>query len=472
MSTATAASAEEARWRRQAFVLTSWALPNAIMVALINIALPDIQSEFGVGPGALTWAASGYIIAGAIGAVVYGRLADVFGLRRVALACMAVFALTSLCVALAPSYAWVVAFRIPQGLTGMALPTIAMGGILLLLPAHLRGKAVGQIMGVFGLGVVLGSIAAGFVIAASDWRTPFLLVAALTLALVPILLGAIPSLRPVADAPRFDKTGGVFITIAVGGTLVAANQLPRADGFGLGIAGAIVALVFWAVFLRHIQRAQSPFVDPVVLRSLPFLRSCGLGGLVQGQFVLSGFVYPLALKNLYGYSVAQIGVLMSFGFLSVLVVGMTGSRITSTLGNRGTLILAAVLSVAGAAGCSILGMRSVIAVAVLYSMLAAAYAMVQPVMINAAGRLLPPGYTGSGMGFYNFSYFAVGAFCVALAGGIIERRVSAGESWTGLHQGVAAGYVDSLLVLAMLATLYLILMFRVLKDPGMEARKG
>lgn len=471
-STPSGTPAEAARWRRQSLVTAIWALPNAIMVSLINIALPEIQAEFRVGPGALTWAASGYIVSGAIGAVIYGRLADVFGLRRIAVFCLFAFALMSLCVALAPSYPWVVAFRIPQGLVGMALSTLGMSGMLLLLPAELRGRAVGQMMGVFGLGVVLGSIGAGMVIQFTDWRTPFLLAAALALALIPLSLSVIPPFEPSAHPPRLDKTGACLITVAAGSTLVAANQLPRPDGLGIGLAALILALVFWTVFVRQVRRSPSPFVDPEVLRSLPFLRSCALGGLFQGQFVLAGFVFPLALKNLFGYSVADVGILMSAGFLTVLVVGITGSRILATLGSRRTLILAVVLSIAGAAGCSVFGMRQVAAVAVLYAMLGAAYTLVQPVLINATGRLLPPGYSGAGMGFYNFSYFAAGAFCVALAGGIIERRVMERLTWTTLHGGAATGYVDALLVLAVLSAISVVVLVRLLHDPGFERLPG
>jgi len=463
---------EAARWRRQALVLTGWVLPNAIMLALINIALPAIQVDFGVGPGALTWATSGYIVAGAIGAVVYGRLADVFGLRNVAVFCLGAFALMSLCVALAPTYPWVVAFRIPQGLVGMALPSVAMGGILLLLPPELRGRAVGRIMAVFGLGVVIGSVGGGLVIEFAGWRTPFLLVAALSLALIPPSLATIPPVEPSVHPPRLDKTGGFLITVAVGSTLVAANQLPRSSGFGVGLAAAIIAIVFWLAFVRQIRRSTSPFVDPMVLRSLPFLRSCALGGLFQGQFVLAGFVLPLALKNLFGYSVAHIGLLMSSGSLAVLVVGLTGPRILAAWGSRRTLGVAAVLSIAGAVGCSVFGVRQIAAVAVSYALLGTAYTLVQPVLINATGRLLPAGYLGSGMGFYNFAYFAVGAFCVALAGGIIERRAMEPVTWTTLHGGAATGYVDALLVLAVLSALGIAVLMRVVRDPGFEPPPG
>lgn len=460
-----------ARWRSQSAILAAWALPNAIMVSLINIALPEIQAAFEVGPGALTWAASGYIVAGAIGAVVNGRLADVFGLRNVALFCMLVFALTSICVALAPSFPWLVAFRVPQGAVGMALPTIGMGGIIFLLPPEARGRAVGWMMASFGLGVVIGSVAGGFVIAWAGWRAPFVITGILALGLIPPTLALIPRVQPSANPPRLDKTGGLLVTIAVGSTLIAVNQLPRPTGFEIGMTALAVAVVFWVAFLWQVQRSKHPFVDPVILRSLPFLRSCAFGGIVQGQFVLAGFVFPLALKRLYNYSVADVGLLMAAGFLTVFILGYTGPRISARLGNRGTLVLAAACSVVGSMGSSLLGVTSVPGVAVLYVFLAAAYTLVQPVMITAAGRILPSAYAGAGMGFYNFAYFAAGAFCVALSGGVIERRFTSPGTWTGLHAGPAVGYVDALLVLAGLSVTGLVLLVLVWNDPGIGKKK-
>ena len=462
----------EARWRTQGLVMAGWALPNAIMVSLINIALPDIQTEFAVGPGALVWAASGYIVAGAIGAVVYGRLSDVFGLRNIAVFCLLAFAFMSLCVAFAPGFAWLVGIRIFQGLVGMALPTIGMGGVLLLLPPHLRGRAIGQMMVVFGLGVVIGSFGGGLLIEMAGWRAPFVVVAVVALLFVLPTIAAIPRLEKSANPPVLDKIGGLLVTIAVGSTLIAANQLPRQSGLELGLVALVVAVVFWTAFLRQIQQSAHPFVDPVILRSMPFLRSCMLGGVAQGQFVMAGFVFPLALTRLAGYSVADVGFIMSPGLLAVLVAGYLGPRLAITLGNRYTLVMAAAFSVAGALGSTLLGVQNTVAVVLLYTCFGAQYALVQSVVINAAGRLLPPGYTGSGMGFYNFAYFSAGAFCVALAGGIIERRALADQAWIGLSTGPATGYVDAMLILAVLSIAGIGLLISLWHDPDFARPPG
>jgi DHA2 family metal-tetracycline-proton antiporter-like MFS transporter len=466
--TPVAQQAETAAEQRQnqsvMLVIAFWALPNAILVSLINISLPEIQRDFDVSPSTLTWAASGYIIAGAIGAVVYGKLIDTVGLRRIALICLVGLGVTSIAVSLAPNFALLVAFRVPEGVMGMALPAVALGGILRAIPTHMSSRAVGWIMASFGLGLILGSVFGGLIIDATNWRVPFALVGLISFLGVPLTIRVLPASEASIGELRFDFVGGALITVAVGSTLLTANQLPRSSGTTIGSIAGVVAIISWTAFLRQIRHSDNPFIDPGILKSRAFLRSSALGGMAQAQFVGAGFLLPLVLRNLYNYSVVEVGLLMSIGFVIVFIAGVTATRIAARIGAGLTLQIAVIVGAGGSLAATLAGVDKVVLLPIIYAVLGASYSTIQPVLLRSVGGLLPPQYIGAGMGFYNFVYFAGGAFAVALAGGVIERRSSSNDSLTGLHSGAGIGYVDAALTLLAFGIIAIVLLKWVARD--------
>lgn len=437
--------------RRYWLLLAAWALPNALLVSLINVALPDIQADFGVTSSALAWAASAYIIAGAVGAVIYGRLGDVLGTRTAALWCIAGFVVSTALAAAAPAYSVLIAARLAQGLFGMALPVLALAAIVSEVPEQHRTRAVGAVMIAFGVAAVGGSIGGGVLVHIGGWRLPIatsgLIGAAL---LVPVR--RMEPLRPAADARiGFDAAGGFVAAIAVAATLVAANQLPRVGGERVGAPALLVATVGWIAFLRWISTRDDPFIDPVVLRSPRFLLVCALGGSMQAMFVASGFVTSLVLHHVHGRSTTAIGALLAPGFAAVLVAGIACPRLVLAFGERTVATGGVAVSVIGAATAASGALQSVPSLVFSYICLGIGYSLTQAILMRRTGELMPGALASTGMGFYNFAYFASGALAVAVAGGVIERRLLVGDAWNPLHRGAGAAYVDAYAVLFVFA---------------------
>lgn len=433
--------------RRYWLLLASCALPNALLVALINVALPEIQAAFGVSSSALAWAASGYIVAGAVGAVVYGRLADVLGTRTAASWCIVGFVLASIVVAAAPTYSVLVTARVGQGLFGMALPVLALAAVVSDVPAVHRTRALGLVMVAFGVAAVGGSLGGGFLVTFGSWRLPFLVSGVIGAALLVPIRRTIPARRASATRPTFDVRGGCIAAVAVAATLLAANQIPRVDGTRVGGAAVVAAVAAWTLFARWISRVSDPFIDPIVLRSPRFLLVCGLGGAMQAMFVATGFVASLALHDVHGRSTSAIGVLLAPGFAAVLVGGLVCRRLVTAFGERLVVSGGVAIGVLGAAITVSMGASSISMLVVAYVCLGMAYTTTQAVLMRRAGELMPGTVAATGMGFYNFAYFASGALGVAVAGGTIERRLIVDDAWNPFFDGAGAPYADAFAVL-------------------------
>ncbi len=124
--------------------------------SMVNVALPTIGEDFRVSERQAGWVISGYLLVFAIGIPLYGRLADVYSLRKTFSFALAAFAAGSLVCALAPNLAILVARRILQAAGGAAIPALSSTSVAKLLPPGERGGALGLIVSSVGVGGAVG----------------------------------------------------------------------------------------------------------------------------------------------------------------------------------------------------------------------------------------------------------------------------------------------------------------------------
>lgn len=121
------------------FVVVSAVFVIVMNGSMTNVALPTIGEEFGVSDGQAGWVISGYLLVFAVGIPLYGRLADVYSLKKAFSLGLAAFTLGSFVCALAPNLATLVAGRIVQAAGGAAIPALSSASVARLLPPGERG---------------------------------------------------------------------------------------------------------------------------------------------------------------------------------------------------------------------------------------------------------------------------------------------------------------------------------------------
>src|SRR2546429_9116970 len=140
---------------------------------VVNVSLPHIAGNLSVTPEEATWALTSYLVANAIVLPITGWLANYFGRKRLLMSAVVGFTSASFFCGFAPSLAWLVAFRIVQGLTGGVLQPVSQAVMLEAFPPAQQGKA----MGVWGLGIVvapmLGPVLGGWLTDNYSWRWIF-----------------------------------------------------------------------------------------------------------------------------------------------------------------------------------------------------------------------------------------------------------------------------------------------------------
>ena len=230
---------------------------NSTMIA---VALPPIAAQFQAGASA-PWLVTAYLIAMASLQPVAGKLGDRFGRRPLMLGGLAYFALASLGAALAPSFGWLLAMRVQQGIAGaIAFPN---GAAMLreAIPGARRGGRFGLVGAGAGLAAALGPPVAGLLVWSTGWQSIFYVNVLLIVPAAWLGWRAFPRARPrpptssprVASPRSFDLAGAVLLSITL---ITAAAELTHHGALGtwarLGwLMAAATAILFVVVEWRH-----------------------------------------------------------------------------------------------------------------------------------------------------------------------------------------------------------------------------
>lgn len=320
-------------------------------VAIVNVALPSIQSTLGVTQTDLQWIIVGYALPFGGLLLLGGRLTDLLGRRRVLITGLALFALASLVSGLADSSAVLIAARVVQGVGAALVPPAALSIIAVTFEEGApRNRAIGLFGAVTGVAGSVGVVASGLLTDSVGWRSIFLI--NLPIGVVLIVL-AIVGLRGDAvvrrpDA-RFDAAGAVVGTLALLALIFGVNR-----GAGLGwlspwaFGSLAVGVVLLLLFVLNERRSREPLLPVAALRNRTLIGANLAAFFTFGAFFAFIFLGSLLMQQVLHYTPTQAG----FAWLattatSFVAAAVTGSKLVNVLGVRTLLILGqALLTVA------------------------------------------------------------------------------------------------------------------------------
>ncbi|GGK62666.1 MFS transporter [Nocardia camponoti] len=317
-------------------------------LSVVNIAFPTIALSYPeTDTATLTWIVSGYAITFAALLTPSGRIADVFGRRRLFTLALIGFAITSLLCGVAPGAEWLIAGRLLQGATAAFLVPAALGLILAATPRAKIGAAIGAWSAAGGFAAVIGPALGGVCVDLFGWRAVFLLNVPVVLALL-ALLRRVPSDNPTPGKLP-DAIGTVAIGVGLGAVVAAVTEGQRwgwTDPVTLGLLVGGLALTTFA--LVRSARHASPAVAVTLWRARGFaIANAGsfLFGATMFAWLLAG---PLFLARIWQYSVLESAAALTVGAVASMVTAIGTGRVTSAVGQRvvgvaGALMYAAAL---------------------------------------------------------------------------------------------------------------------------------
>jgi EmrB/QacA subfamily drug resistance transporter len=226
------------------------------MSSSVNIALPRIGADLGMDAVSLGWVATAFLLAAAVFLVPFGRLADLRGRRAIFGAGALVYAGASGICGLAPSAAWLIAGRFVQGMGGAMIFGTGMALLTGAYPPGERGLALGINSAAVYLGLSLGPFVGGFMTQHLGWRSLFLAMVILSLAMSS-LAALVRADEPAAHGETFDAAGAWLYGAALVALMLGLGRLPAASGAAVAAAGAAGI----ALFVRRCARVHHPVLN-------------------------------------------------------------------------------------------------------------------------------------------------------------------------------------------------------------------
>ncbi|MGI8536794.1 MAG: MFS transporter [Mycobacteriales bacterium] len=382
--------------------------------AAVAVTLPAIAADLGLSTGGASWIISLYALMLAVATAVYGRVADLAGIRLPLVVGVGLMTASALLGALSSSYELLLAARLLQGAGAAAVPVLGMAIVSARYEGGVRTTALGKVAGTAAAVSALGPLAGGLVEDVFSWRAVVAL-PALGLLIVPALWRAVPT---EGTGARLDILGAVLVAGTASG-LVLLVQSP-ASGVLVATVGAVLLGLGVPAAAARVRRRPEGFLPHTVIREPVVVRSALAASAVPAAWFALLIAVPAVLA-LRGWTPLQVGLALVpsavTGFLAPRLAGPLLLRLgpaRSLVVSGGTAALALVVAAGGAAaGSAALLVSAVVLVTF-------AFGLGQPALMAAVGGAVPADVRGVALGLATLVFLVGGGVGAAVVGGIGE----------------------------------------------------
>ena len=302
---------------------------------VVNVALPSIQRELGVGLSELEWIVTGYALSFAALMLTGGKLADLFGRRLIFVAGIVVFTVSSFMCGMAGSGSTLITWRIVQGVGAALMNPATLAIISATFPPKQRGMAIGIWAGVSAMALAIGPLVGGLLTEHVGWSWIFWINVPVGIVGVAASFLLIDESRDDSHEQRPDIPG--LLTSGLG-LFSLTYGLIEANTYGWGstrIVGAFaVAAVLLAAFVALELRQRLPMLDLTLFKNGTFA-GANLAMLLVALSMFGVFFFvSLYMQNILGFSAVQAGAAFLPMTLLVMVVAPIAGKLSDRFGSR------------------------------------------------------------------------------------------------------------------------------------------
>jgi EmrB/QacA subfamily drug resistance transporter len=472
----TRASAEQPdSGRRRWIALGILCLGQLMMVldaTIVNVALPSIQRDLHFSQGNLTWVINGYLITFGGLLLLAGRMGDLVGRKKVFLAGLVLFTLSSIVCGVADSQAMLIGARLVQGVGGAVASSVILAIIVTEFPERAdQAKAMGMYAFVSAGGGSIGLLAGGALTQSLSWHWIFFV--NVPIGVFAFVLGSmlIVENRGIGLSGGVDVLGSILITLA---TMLGAFAIVKSSEYGLFSARTLgvgsASLLLLAAFLTLEARLENPIMPLRILRLRTLMGSSLVRGLLVTGMFSAFFLGALYLERVLGYDAIDTG--LAFMPLTIAIAIMSigvSARLVERFGAVATLAGGLVGIIVGLLLLSQAGVHAGYFPGLFFAFLAlglGAGASFLPLLTMGMADA-PQRDAGLASGIINVSVQLFGAIGLATLGTIATDHTKAlSHSGHSLASALTGGYHLSYVVASVLVAGGILAAFLVLRTPG------
>ncbi len=407
--------------RRLVLGLSCLIFMSVLNGTMFNVALPEMMKDFHLTESEVSWVLVAYGLVFAIGAVTYGKLADLFPIRRLIMIGVSLFVTGSLLGFISSEYAWIVASRILQSSGSSAIPALAMITATKYFPIEKRGMVLGTIASVVAFGMGVGPLVGGGITQWLGW--PFLfIISVLVVFALPIVIPALPKESPKTGS--FDLLGALLFAGGVSCLLIAANT---------NAWTVIPGIFLFLFFARHIKRHKDPFIKLHLFENKSYRLLLCVGFLIFFCLSSSIFVLPIMLEKIHALQAGSIGAVLFPGTMIAAVLGTKAGKWSDQYGSAKVISGATLLMGSSFILLAVFLHISPLFISILLILTYLGFSANQSALANYVSLNLKSHEIGVGMGLYNLIAFVGGTFGPAIISRFLVAHPLVGDSIVYSH---------------------------------------
>lgn len=277
------------------------------MGSAVNIALPSIGREFRMDAIAFGWIATAYLLSAAIFLLPFGRIADIYGRKRIFIWGIIVFTGTSVLSALSTSAIMLISFRTLQGIGSAMIFGTAVAILTSVFPANERGKALGINTAAVYIGLSLGPVLGGMLTALLGWRSIFWANVPLGLFVITAVLWKLKDEWHGARGERFDFVGSAIYGLSLTGLMYGFSRLPGLSALWFITGGALGIFAF----TRLEMKMECPVININLFRHNTIFTFSNLAALINYSATFAvGFLLSLYLQYTKSLTPEKAGMIL------------------------------------------------------------------------------------------------------------------------------------------------------------------
>ena len=392
---------------------------------VVNVALPSIQRDLGVGLSELEWIVSGYALTFAALMLIGGKLADAYGRRLLFVAGIVVFTAASLACGLSTSGEMLIAARVAQGAGAALMSPATLSIIAATFPPRERGTAIGIWAGVSALALAIGPLVGGLLTEHASWHWIFFVNVPVGI----VGVGASFLLIEESHDPTHERLDLPGLATSAVGLFSLTYGLIEANTYGWGspriVAVFVVAAVALASFVVLERRQRAPMLDLTLFRNSTYVGANLVTLLVALAMFGVFFFVSLYMQNVLGFSAVEAGAAFLPMTILVILVAPQAGRLSDRWGSRGLMAVGMLL-----VALQLLYFSQLDADTTFWTLLPAlvlggvGMAMTMTPSAAAATRAVPVDKAGVGAAVLNAFRQVGGSLGIALMGAIMAAQLA------------------------------------------------
>ncbi len=439
---------------------------------VVNVALPSMARDLGVGLSELEWIVTGYALTFASLMLTGGKLADLLGRRLIFVTGLVIFTASSLACGLAESGEFLIGARVVQGAGAALMNPATLSIIAATFPPRQRGTAIGIWAGVSALALAIGPLVGGLLTDHLDWSWIFFVNVPVGIVAIVASFVLIPESKDESAEQRLDLPGlltsGIGLFALTYG-LIEANTYGWTSGRIIG--AFVVAVVMLVAFVLLETHQRLPMLDLSLFRNGTYA-GANLAVLLVALAMFGVFFFvSLYMQGILGYSAVEAGAAFLPLTILIILVAPIAGRASDRIGSR-WLMTAGMLLVS----VQLLSFSRLDEHSTFWNLLPGllvggmGMALVMTPSAAAAVRALPVDKSGVGSAVLNASRQVGGSMGIALMGAIMAHQIGGltGPEVFRQPERFIDGFSTTLLVAAVIALAGAVVSFVLVRPHELE----